>query len=78
LGNGHERGSCPGLDVIARIDLHRAGYSRQGGVDVGVVEIELGRLDVRLIELDRSLVLLDHEPLVSRLLRAIEFSCWSF
>ena len=68
LGDGHQRRAGPGLHIVSGVDGHRAGYPRHGGVDVGVLEVELGRFDVGLIELDRAFVLLDHKGLVIGLL----------
>jgi hypothetical protein len=54
--------------MIARVDQPQANPSGDRRDDVGVGDIELGRLDLRLVGDDRRLVLGDQSPLVVDLL----------
>ncbi len=68
LGDDDDAGGVGGLQVVSRIDEpepHPAGNRRN---DMGVGDVELGRLDHRLVGGDRRFVLGDQRDLVGDLL----------
>ena len=58
----------PDLDVIAGVDLAQADAAGDRRDDAAIGEIELGIVDLRLVELDRAFVLIDDVDLILRLL----------
>ena len=68
MRNDDDAGGVGGLQIIAGVDQPQADPSGDRRDDVGIGDIELGRLDLRLVGDDRRLVLGDQRLLVVDLL----------